>query len=87
MLHWILRRVHDGAQGTEHVFGVSPSYEDLNWQGLDFSRSQYQSVSSIDHAAWQQETQLHADLFKQLAHHLPSELERTRQRIEATLAA
>jgi phosphoenolpyruvate carboxykinase (GTP) len=87
VLHWILRRVHDGAQGTEHVFGVSPSYEDLNWQGLDFSRSQYQSVSSIDHAAWQHETQLHADLFKQLAHHLPPELEHTRRRIEAKLAA
>jgi phosphoenolpyruvate carboxykinase (GTP) len=87
VLAWILGRVGGEAQGVEHLFGLSPRYDDLNWEGLDFSRTQYDSVSSIDHAAWQQEMGLHRELFTQLAYHLPPALEQTRQRIEAELAA
>jgi phosphoenolpyruvate carboxykinase (GTP) len=87
VLAWILGRVGGEAQGVEHLFGLSPRYDDLNWEGLDFSRAQYDSVSSIDHAAWQHEMGLHRELFTQLAYHLPPALEQTRQRIEAELAA
>ena len=87
VLHWILGRVEGTAVGTENVFGVSPSYGDLHWQGLDFSPSQFDTVISIDHAAWRQEMKLHDELFRQLAYHLPAELDATRQRIEAKLAA
>ncbi len=37
LLKWMIDRVEGKAQGTDHVFGVSPRYEDLNWTGLDFS--------------------------------------------------
>ena len=87
VLHWILGRVDGKAAGAEHVFGTSPGYDDLHWEGLDFSRAQYDSVSSIDQPAWQQEMKLHDELFRQLAHHLPVALDETRQRIEAKLAA
>jgi phosphoenolpyruvate carboxykinase (GTP) len=87
VLHWILGRVESQAQGAEHIFGTSPRYEDLRWQGLEFSRSQYDSVISIDRAAWEQEMKLHDELFQQLAYHLPAELDATRKRIEAQLAA
>jgi len=87
VLHWILGRVEGTAAGTEHVFGVSPRYDDLLWQGLDFSHAQFDSVISIDHAAWQQEMKLHDELFRQLAYHLPAELDATRLRIESKLAA
>jgi phosphoenolpyruvate carboxykinase (GTP) len=87
VLAWMLGRVEGSAAGTEHVFGTSPRYEDLHWQGLDFSQAQFDTVSSIDHAAWRQEMKLHAELFQQLAYHLPAELDRTRQQIEAQLAA
>jgi phosphoenolpyruvate carboxykinase (GTP) len=87
VLHWILGRVEGRAGGTEHLFGTSPRYDDLHWTGLDFSRDQFEAVSAIDPAAWKQEMKLHAELFDTLAYHLPKELEDTRQRIEATLAA
>jgi len=87
VLHWILGRVEGTAAGTEHVFGVSPRYDDLRWQGLDFSDAQFDSVISIDRAAWQQEMKLHDELFRQLAYHLPAELDATRLRIESKLAA
>ncbi len=86
VLHWMLGRVHGSAGGKAHLFGVSPNFEDLNWQGLDFTKSQFETVSSIDHPAWRTEVKLHAELFERLAYHLPPALEATRQRIEATLA-
>ena len=87
VLGWILGRVDGTAAGAEHIFGTSPRYEDLHWQGLDFSRAQFDSVISIDRGAWSQEMKLHDDLFRQLAYHLPPALDATRQRIEARLEA
>jgi phosphoenolpyruvate carboxykinase (GTP) len=69
------------------VFGVSPTYEEITWDGLDFSAEQFKAVTSIDKAAWTEELQLHAALFEQLAHNLPKELEETKALIEKRLAA
>jgi phosphoenolpyruvate carboxykinase (GTP) len=87
VLKWMIDRIDQNAEGTEHVFGVSPRYEDLNWTGLDFSAEQFNTVTSIDKAAWQAELKLHAELFQQLAHHLPKELPATKAAIEQRLAA
>ncbi|TFZ01855.1 phosphoenolpyruvate carboxykinase (GTP) [Ramlibacter humi] len=87
VLKWMIDRIEGQARGDEHVFGVSPAYEELNWTGLDFSRDQFKSVTSIDKAAWQKELELHAELFKQLAYHLPPELTETKATIEKRLAA
>jgi phosphoenolpyruvate carboxykinase (GTP) len=87
VLEWMLGRIEGRAQGAENVFGVSPRYEDLHWDGLAFSREQFDTVIGIDKAAWQQELKLHAELFKQLEHGLPAELPAAMQRIEARLAA
>jgi phosphoenolpyruvate carboxykinase (GTP) len=87
VLKWMIDRIEGQAAGTEHVFGVSPAYEELNWTGLAFSQEQFRTVTSIDKAAWQAELQLHAELFEQLKHHLPAELEATKAAIEQRLAA
>ena len=87
VLAWILGRVQGQAQGVEHVFGTSPRYEDLAWRGMDFTPEQFNSVIGIDKAAWQQEMQLHKELFTQLAYHLPAELSATREKIERRLSA
>ncbi|MDZ4279711.1 MAG: phosphoenolpyruvate carboxykinase (GTP) [Hydrogenophaga sp.] len=87
VLKWMIDRLEGRGQGTEHAFGVSPRYEDIHWDGLDFSTEQYQTVTHIDNAAWTQELALHSELFTQLAHHLPRELEETKAKIEKRLAA
>ncbi|MGJ7568648.1 phosphoenolpyruvate carboxykinase (GTP) [Variovorax sp. GB1R11] len=88
VLKWMIDRV-DGNQteGVEHLTGVSPRYEDLNWTGLNFSAEQFATVTSIDKAAWEAELKLHEELFKQLEHHLPKELPATKAAIEQRLAA
>jgi len=86
-MEWMLGRLEGTAGGKDNVFGVSPQYSDMHWEGLNFSQAQFDSVISIDTAAWKQELTLHAELFKQLEHHLPSELPATMARIENSLGA
>jgi phosphoenolpyruvate carboxykinase (GTP) len=78
VLKWIVDRVEGKAAGTEHIFGVSPRYEDMEWQGLEFPRAKFDSITSIDRDDWRKEVQSHADLFKKLAGRLPRELEDTK---------
>jgi phosphoenolpyruvate carboxykinase (GTP) len=87
VLKWMIDRIEGKATGRENVFGVTPAYEELNWTGLDFSAEQFNTVTSIDKAAWEKELQLHAELFKQLEYHLPRELGEAKNQLEKRLAA
>ncbi len=85
VMEWMLGRIDGNAQGVENVFGTSPRYDDLNWNGLDFSRAQFDSVIGVDKAAWQQELTMHDELFSTLSYHLPAQLRTTKDRIAAAL--
>ena len=87
VLKWMIDRLEGKATGAENLFGVSPTYSELTWTGLDFSQAQFNTVTNIDTAAWQAELKLHTELFSQLAYHLPKALEETRLKLEARLAA
>ncbi|MBA4341668.1 MAG: phosphoenolpyruvate carboxykinase (GTP) [Methylibium sp.] len=87
VLKWMLDRIENKGHGEEHVFGVTPSYADINWSGLDFSQEQFNTATAIDKAAWTTELGLHKELFQQLAYHLPAELPATMSKIEQRLAA
>jgi phosphoenolpyruvate carboxykinase (GTP) len=87
VLKWMIDRLEGQVPGVENLFGISPTYGELNWTGLDFSPAQFDTVTRIDAPAWQAELQLHAELFTQLAHHLPPALEATRRDLQARLTA
>jgi len=87
VLKWILDRTAGATGGTEHLFGTTPNYADLNWEGVDFSEEQFAQITSIDKDAWREELKLHTELFEKLAYHLPQELVATRDRLEKQLAA
>jgi len=87
VLEWMIERIEGQGAGQEHLFGTSPRYDDLRWDGLPFSREQFASVIGIDRAAWEAEFKLHDALFEQLAYHLPQELADAKARLEARLAA
>jgi phosphoenolpyruvate carboxykinase (GTP) len=87
VLKWMLERIEGKAQGVEHVFGVSPRYEDITWTGLNFSATAYDRITSIDAGAWKEEFKLHAELFDKLAYHLPAELKMVKESLEKRLAA
>jgi phosphoenolpyruvate carboxykinase (GTP) len=87
VLKWMIDRIEGTGQGTDNVMGVTPGYKDLTWTGLPFTALQFDTVTSIDKAAWSQELKLHTELFEQLAHHLPKALTDTKAAIEKRLAA
>ena len=87
VLKWMIDRLEGKATGAENLFGVSPTYSELTWTGLDFSQAQFNTVTNIDTAAWQAELKLHTELFSQLAYHQPKALEETRLKLQARLAA
>ena len=86
VLKWMLDRIDGGGHGGEHLFGVTPDYADLNWQGLDFSADQFDTVTRIDAAEWQAEMKLHDALFAQLGAKVPAQLQQIKAAIEARLA-
>jgi len=74
VLKWIIDRIEGEAQGVEHASGISPRYEDIRWNGLDFGPELFEQVTSINVDEWAAELKLHDELFDKLAHNLPQEL-------------
>jgi phosphoenolpyruvate carboxykinase (GTP) len=87
VLKWMIDRIEGTAKGSENGFGVSPTYEEITWTGLDFTHAQFNSVTSLDKGAWKEEIALHGELFTQLAYHLPKELQETKALLEKRLTA
>jgi phosphoenolpyruvate carboxykinase (GTP) len=79
VLTWMVGRIEGRDSGTQHAFGVTPRYEDLNWDGLDFSREQFANVTAMNADEWKKELDSHGELFRLLSHNLPPQLESTRQ--------
>ena len=87
VLKWMIDRLEGQAQGQETIFGITPTYAELNWTGLNFSADQFKTVTRIDKAAWQQELQLHNTHFEQLAYNMPKALLDTKAALAQRLAA
>lgn len=86
VLKWMLERIDGKTGGVENLFGITPEYGDLNWDGLPFTPEQFDTITSIDKAAWVEELKLHTELFEKLAYHLPQELADNKAALEQRLA-
>jgi phosphoenolpyruvate carboxykinase (GTP) len=69
------------------VFGVTPRYEDIKWNGLEFTHERYEQITAVNAGDLRKELVSHAELFSKLQPHLPAELEQTRASFERRLAA
>ena len=87
VLKWMLERIDGKASGTDHAFGVTPAFDDLTWEGLEFSREHFDRITQIDVHAWREELGLHEELFVKLEHGLPNELRVVKQALEQRLQA
>ena len=63
VLKWIVDRVNGRALGQETPIGWTPHYDDMQWEGLDFSEAQFDTLQQVDRAAWKQEVTGHEELF------------------------
>ncbi|HBT34002.1 MAG TPA: phosphoenolpyruvate carboxykinase (GTP) [Pusillimonas sp.] len=85
VLKWMLERIQGQAHGQEHLLGITPRYQDITWEGLDFNEANFEQITAIDEQAWKKELALHAELFDKLSHHLPEALPNLHSRFEAQL--
>jgi phosphoenolpyruvate carboxykinase (GTP) len=87
VLKWMIDRIEGKAGGVDHLFGTTPRFNDLKWDGIQFTQQQFDKITSIDKAAWEAELKLHNELFDKLKYHLPKELEAAKAQLEKRLAA
>ena len=73
VLKWIVDRAHGRALAKETPIGWMPQYQDIKWDGLDFSRDTFEELQAFDRAAWREEVLGHEELFLTLHDRLPPE--------------
>ncbi len=74
VLRWIVDRAHGRIAGKETPIGWMPRYEDICWDGLDFSKARFEELQEFDRSAWRAEVIGHEELFLELHDHLPPEM-------------
>jgi phosphoenolpyruvate carboxykinase (GTP) len=85
VLKWIVERARNTARRQETPLGFVPSYDDVDWNGLEFSKEQFDAVMSLDSELWLKELELHGELFDKLGDRLPKELSAIRELLTASL--
>ena len=85
VLKWIVERAKGRAVSVEGPIGWMPRYEDLEWDGLDFTPEQFHQAMSIDRDEWSNELLQHEELFIKLYDRLPKELRAIRDLHQSSL--
>ncbi|MBU6342946.1 MAG: phosphoenolpyruvate carboxykinase (GTP) [Bacteroidetes bacterium] len=73
VLRWIIQRTKGRASAVESPIGWMPRYEDMDWNGLDFSKEEFAKIMTIAREPWKQELLSHEELFSRLYDKLPKE--------------
>jgi phosphoenolpyruvate carboxykinase (GTP) len=71
VLEWMFQRVQGKTSGTHTSLGTMPRFEDLDWQGLDFTPEQYRKASELNSAQWDRELASHDEFFQSVGDRLP----------------
>lgn len=73
VLKWIIQRIKGQASAVESPIGWMPHYDDIDWNGLEFSKQDFEKIMSIEREAWKTELLAHAELFERMFDKLPKE--------------
>jgi len=74
VLKWIVDRSRGRALARETPIGWIPRYEDIDWDGMQFSKENFDQLQAFDKTAWRREVMDHEELFLDLHDRLPKEL-------------
>ncbi len=80
VLAWIVNRQQGEAKAKETAIGFVPEYEDLDWDGMEYSKETFKELMSYD-AETVSAQPLKEELFEQLPHSLKIEREALLERL------
>lgn len=74
VLEWIIERIEGRVDAVSTPIGLVPNFEDMNWQESDFTKADFETVTSQDKALLLKELDSHQELFDKLGEHMPQAL-------------
>ena len=86
VLKWIVERCAGTAGAVETPLGFVPTYEDLDWSGLNFDAARFAHLMSVDLEQWERELASHDALFQRLGAKQPQPLVEERDRLAGRIA-
>lgn len=73
VLKWMFERIDQTASGKKTFLGTVPTYEDMDWSGLNYSEEQFESAVRINEGLWKVEFSAHKEFFATFEEALPLE--------------
>lgn len=74
VLEWIIKRCENEVDAKETAIGFVPNAEDINLEGLDFSKEQLENILAVDNAKWAKEAAGVEEFYTKFGDKLPAEL-------------
>lgn len=79
VLEWVVDRVKDRVGANEMPMGYTPTYETMNWKGLDFAEENFVHLMTSDAEEIRTECEEQRMYFDTIGENVPAELEAQRQ--------
>ena len=85
VLEWIMDRCFDEADAVDTAIGYVPKAEDINLEGLDFSRDTLREILTVDKDLWKEEVEGIKEFYAKFGDKVPKELREELKKLEENL--
>jgi phosphoenolpyruvate carboxykinase (GTP) len=86
VLDWMLKRCEGKVGAKETAIGYVPEVDDINLEGLDFSKEALAGILNVDKDLWKAEIPGIKEFYAKFGDKLPSKLKEQLDTLEAKLA-
>ena len=83
VIKWIIDRCNGRVETQDGILGGMPKYEDMYFEGMEFSKEDFDKLMFIPKEGMAKEAAGIAEYFEQFGDRLPAELEAERKKLEA----